>query len=152
MFGGVIYFTIFANTNIKPMKKLILSAALLVALFSTSGCYDFYRTQNELDAQSNGKAILLKAESSKKALIEQAKAENEAATLQAESRIKIAKAESQAEIERAYGVAKANEIIGQSLKGNTEYLRYLMIQSLGNSKGERIYIPTEAGLPILEAK
>jgi hypothetical protein len=133
------------------MKKmtLILVASLMLPFTS---CYDFYRTQEYLDAENQGKSILVKAESEKKALIEQAKAENEAATLQAEAKIKIAKAESQAEIERAYGVAKANEIIGSSLKGNTEYLRYLMIQSLGNSKGERIYIPTEAGLPILEAK
>jgi regulator of protease activity HflC (stomatin/prohibitin superfamily) len=133
------------------MKKIQLTIAAFMLLSLTS-CYDFYRQQSFKDAENEGKSILVKAESEKKALIEQAKAENEAATLQAEARIKIAKAESQAEIERAYGVAKANEIIGQSLKGNTEYLRYLMIQNLGNSKGERIYIPTEAGLPILEAK
>jgi hypothetical protein len=133
------------------MKK-IQSTIALVLLLSLTSCYDFYREQAFKDAENQGKSILVKAESEKKALIEQAKAENEAATLQAEAKIKIAKAESQAEVERAYGVAKANEIIGQSLKGNTEYLRYLMIQSLGNSKGERIYIPTEAGLPILEAK
>jgi regulator of protease activity HflC (stomatin/prohibitin superfamily) len=133
------------------MKKIQLTIATFMLLSLTS-CYDFYRQQSFKDAENEGKSILVKAESEKKALIEQAKAENEAATLQAEARIKIAKAESQAEVERAYGVAKANEIIGQSLKGNTEYLRYLMIQNLGNSKGERIYIPTEAGLPILEAK
>lgn len=133
------------------MKQYTYIFAALFMLSMTS-CYDFYRQQDFKDAENEGKSILVKAESEKKALIEQAKAENEAATLQAEAKIKIAKAESQAEIERAYGVAKANEIIGQSLKGNTEYLRYLMIQSLGNSKGERIYIPTEAGLPILEAK
>ena len=133
------------------MKKIQLTIATFMLLSLTS-CYDFYRQQSFKDAENEGKSILVKAESEQKALIEQAKAENEAATLQAEARIKIAKAESQAEIERAYGVAKANEIIGQSLKGNTEYLRYLMIQNLGNSKGERIYIPTEAGLPILEAK
>jgi regulator of protease activity HflC (stomatin/prohibitin superfamily) len=133
------------------MKKIQLTIAA-VLLLSLTSCYDFYRQQSFKDAENEGKSILVKAESEKKALIEQAKAENEAATLQAEARIKIAKAESQAEVERAYGVAKANEIIGQSLKGNTEYLRYLMIQNLGNSKGERIYIPTEAGLPILEAK
>lgn len=103
------------------------------------------------DADAEGKAILLQAENEKKALIEQAKAENESATLQAEARIKIAKAQAQAEIERAKGVAEANRIIGQSLKGNTEYLKYLMIQGLNEGEGNRIYIPTEAGLPILEA-
>ena len=71
---------------------------------------------------------------------------------EAEAKIKIAKAEAQAEIERAYGVAKANEIIGKSLQGNSEYLRYLQIDAIKNSKGSKVYIPTEAGLPILEAR
>lgn len=129
--------------------KFLLAAVLILSLTS---CYDFNRKQNELDAESNGRAILLEAESSKKAMIEEAKAENESATLQAEARIKIAKAEAQAEVERAKGVAEANKIIGESLKDNNEYLKYLMIQGLNSGKGERIYIPTEAGLPILEAK
>lgn len=132
----------------KPFKLLLL----VLMLFSLSSCWDFNREQDYKDAENRGKSTLIEAESSKKAMIEQAKAENESATLQAEARIKIAKAEAQAEIERAYGVAKANEIIGKSLQGNDEYLRYLMIQGLNDSKGERIYIPTEAGLPILEAR
>ncbi|OYX86781.1 MAG: hypothetical protein B7Y83_00135 [Flavobacteriales bacterium 32-34-25] len=131
------------------MKKIILLAVISICLTS---CWDFNREQDFKNAENQGKSILVKAESEKRALIEQAKAENEAATLQAEAKIKIAKAEAQAEIERAYGVAKANEIIGNSLKGNSEYLRYLQIEAIKNSKGSKIYIPTEAGLPILEAK
>jgi uncharacterized membrane protein YqiK len=134
------------------MKKSKITVGLLIATLTLTSCYDFNRTQRELDAESNGKAVLLEAESSKKALIETAKAENEAATLNAEAKVKIAKAEAQAEVERAKGVAEANKIIGTSLKGNSEYLKYLMIQGLNEGKGERIYIPTEAGLPILEAK
>lgn len=133
------------------MKKLNLIMLLIVA-FSVTSCWDFNREQEYKDAENRGKSTLIEAESSKKAMIETAKAENESATLQAEARIKIAKAQAQAEIERAYGVAKANEIIGNSLKGSSEYLKYLMIQGLNDSKGERIYIPTEAGLPILEAR
>ena len=56
----------------------------------------------------------------------------------------------QAEVERAKGVAQANEIIGKSLAGNESYLRYLWIQNLGGQH-EVIYVPTEANLPILEA-
>lgn len=131
------------------MKRVIL---FLAVMLTATSCYDFNRKQNELDAESQGRAILLEAESSKKAMIEEAKAQNEAATLQAEAKVKIAKAEAQVEIERAKGVAEANRIIGESLKGNSEYLKYLMIQGLNEGQGERIYIPTEAGLPILEAK
>lgn len=131
------------------MKKVVL---LGVLLFSMSSCWQFNRDQRLKNAENEGKSILVEAENSRKAIIETAKAENESATLQAEARIKIAKAEAQAEIERAYGVAKANEIIGNSLKGNKEYLDYLKIEAVKTQKGERIYIPTEAMLPITEAK
>ncbi|OLX60112.1 hypothetical protein DB99_07995 [Salmonella enterica subsp. enterica serovar Heidelberg] len=56
-----------------------------------------------------------------------------------------------AEIERAKGVAKANQIIGDSLRNNEEYLRYLWIDGLQQNKSQVIYVPTEANLPILEA-
>lgn len=87
-----------------------------------------------------GKAALREAQWSKKIAIEEAKAKKESATLEAA-----------AEVERAKGVARSNQIIGDSLKGNEEYLRYLWITSI-DSEGERIYIPTEANLPILEAR
>ena len=56
-----------------------------------------------------------------------------------------------AEVERAKGVAQANQIIGESLKNNEAYLRYLWIHALSDGKNEVIYVPTEANLPILEA-
>jgi regulator of protease activity HflC (stomatin/prohibitin superfamily) len=60
----------------------------------------------------------------------------------------------QAEIARAKGVAEANRIIGDSLKGNEDYLRYLWIHNLAEAEklgAEVIYVPTEANLPILES-
>lgn len=133
------------------MKKISLAVMAGMMLILTS-CWDFNREQAFKDAENEGKSILIKAENEKKAMIEQAKAENESATLQAEAKVKIAKAEAQAEIERAKGVAEANRIIGESMKGNKEYLEYLKINSIITGKGDRIYIPTEAGIPILEAK
>ena len=65
-------------------------------------------------------------------------------------KLEAAKLKAQSEIERAKGVAEANKIIGNSLKGNESYLRYLWIQNIDNPN-ETIYVPTEAGLPILEA-
>jgi len=62
-----------------------------------------------------------------------------------------AKSLAQAEVERAKGVAEANEIIGESLKGNESYLHYLWIMGLQDGSSEVIYIPTEANMPILEA-
>lgn len=134
------------------MRKLSIALLSVILLLSMSSCWEFNRTQRLKDAENEGKSVLVEAENSRRALVETAKAENESATLQAEAKIKIAKAEAQAEIERAYGVAKANEIIGNSLKGNNEYLKYLQIDAIRNSSGQRIYVPTEAGLPILERK
>ncbi len=70
---------------------------------------------------------------------------------EAESTLEAAKHLADAEIERARGVAKANEIIGSSLRNNEAYLRYLWIHNLQEGNNEVIYVPTEAGLPILEA-
>lgn len=124
----------------------------MVCLLFMTSCYEFSREQKFKDAENNGKSVLIEAQSSRKALIETAKAENESATLKAEAMIKIAKAQASAEVERAKGVAAANKIIGNSLQGNSEYLKYLQIEAIKYSKGSKVYIPTEAGLPILEAK
>jgi hypothetical protein len=134
------------------MKKLLNFALLLSFSVLLTSCWDFNREQQILDAEAAGKSILIEAENSKKALIETAKAENEAASMKAEAMVKIAKAESDAEIERARGVAEANKIIGESLRGNEVYLKYLQIDAIRKSEGDKIYIPTEAGLPILEAR
>jgi hypothetical protein len=87
-----------------------------------------------------GQANLRQQEWEKQILIEEAKAKKESATLEAE-----------AEIERAKGVAQANQIIGDSLENNDEYLRYLWVQALQDPTNSVIYVPTEANLPILEA-
>ena len=69
---------------------------------------------------------------------------------EAEWNRQIATLDAQAEVERAKGVAEANRIIADGLKGNEEYLRYLWIQEL--DKSNVVYVPTEANLPILEAR
>ncbi len=92
------------------------------------------------EQEQTGKAELARAEFNKQIIVETAKAQRDSATLLAE-----------AEVERAKGVAKANEIIGESLKENEAYLRYLWINGLQDGSSEVIYVPTEANLPILEA-
>lgn len=88
-----------------------------------------------------GEAEFARAEQNRKIKIQEANAIKESAGLLAE-----------AEIERAKGVAEANKIIGDSLKGNEAYLRYLWIQGLQTGATPQVvYVPTEAGLPILEA-
>lgn len=78
-------------------------------------------------------------------------ASGEAELRKAEFTRKIAELDAQAEVQRARGVAEANKIIGESLKNNEGYLRYLWIQGLQTDSKSVVYVPTEAGLPILEA-
>ena len=98
-------------------------------------------TYNVYSAEMNGKAELAQAEQNRQIQIAQSKAKAEAAEFEAN-----------AEVTRAEGVAKANKIIGDSLKGNEDYLSYLWVNNIENNKNETVvYVPTEANMPILEA-
>jgi len=91
----------------------------------------------------SGEAQLREAEWNRQIAVQEAKAKAEAATMLAT-----------AEIERAKGVAEANKIIADGLKGHDEYLRYLWItERVGQGvQREVIYVPTEANIPVLEAQ
>lgn len=115
---------------------LVFVFVILLGGVSMYGCprYNVYEQRME------GQAILAHAQSSREVAVAEAKAKMESAQLLAD-----------AEVMRAQGVAKANVIIGDSLRGNEAYLRYLWVNNLAETKDEVIYVPTEAGLPILEA-
>jgi regulator of protease activity HflC (stomatin/prohibitin superfamily) len=108
---------------------------LIVLWMAFGPSYKVYR------AHKHGEAEYAQAEQNRRIKILEAEAKKQSATLEAE-----------AEVERSKGLAKANEIVSESLKGHEEYLRYLWITHLetGDNK-EVIYVPTEANLPILEA-
>jgi hypothetical protein len=88
-----------------------------------------------------GRAEFAKAEQNRQIKIEEAKALKESAQYQAES-----------EIIRAEGVAKANKIIAEGLKGNDGYLKYLWINAMSEKENvTTIYIPTGTnGLPVMK--
>ena len=119
----------------------IVSLVTLVLIFA-GFLFWFFPVYGVWQRELAGKAELAQAEYSRRIAVAEAQAKKDSAKLLAE-----------AEVERAQGVAKANKIIGDSLKGNEAYLRYLWIDGLKESskQGEVIYVPTEAGLPILEA-
>ena len=119
--------------------KLILIVATIgvVIIWGLMFGMPMYRVWQQ---EMTGKAEFSRAEQNRKIKVEEAKAEKESAVFRAE-----------AEIIRAEGVAKANEIIGGSLKDNKDYLTYLWIQALYDESNSVIYVPTEANLPILEA-
>ena len=86
-----------------------------------------------------------------KAELQKAEYTRQVAVLEAQAKKDSAQQLADAEIIRATGVAKANQIIGNSLKDNREYLQYLYITGLedGSKNGNvTIYVPTENGLPV----
>ena len=86
-----------------------------------------------------------------KAELQKAEYTRQVAVLEAQAKMDSAQKLAEAEIIRAGGVAKANQIIGESLKDNREYLQYLYITGLeeGSQKGNvTIYVPTEGGMPV----
>ena len=90
-----------------------------------------------------------------KAAFEEAVQNRRIRVLEAQAALDSAKLTAQAEIERAKGTNEANRIMAQSLGGPENYLRWSYINMLQETagKGDRqvIYLPTEAGMPILEA-
>ncbi|MBQ2416609.1 MAG: hypothetical protein II282_00230 [Alistipes sp.] len=93
---------------------------------------------NVWQQEMSGRAELAKAEQNRQIKIEEAKANLEAEKLNA-----------QAEIERAKGAAEAIRIENGSL--TTTYIQYLWVRQQNNID-KVVYIPTEANLPILEAR
>jgi len=123
------------------MKKFSLMLVLLIGLLvSNCGVLAlFVPSVKIMVAEAEGKARLAEAESSRRI-----------AVLEAQAKLDSAKMLGEAEVVRAESTAKANQILGNSLKNNESYLRYLWIQQI-NADKEVYYIPTEAGLPVLEA-
>ena len=90
--------------------------------------------------EMQGKAEYARAEQNRRIMIEEAKANLEAEKLNA-----------QAEVERAKGAAEAIRIENGQI--TTTYSQYLWVrQQAGNNVQKTVYIPTEASMPILEAK
>ena len=126
------------NVNINMSGKTILGSAflgllLVVGLMIGMPYYNVW--QQEMD----GKAEFSKAEQNRRIKVEEAKANLEAEKLNA-----------QAEIERAKGAAAAIKIENGSITEN--YIRYLWVRQQSDLNNKTVvYIPTEAGLPILES-
>lgn len=125
------------KSAIKVISWSTFAFIILIAftIFGLWGCPKYNVWQQEME----GKAEMAKAEQNQKIQIEEAKANLEAQKLN-----------SQAEIERAKGMAKAIEI--ENGKLTKEYIQYLWVRNIEAFNGEKIYIPTEANLPILEVK
>jgi len=119
---------------------LVTLTAIVVSLLIGIPKYKVWQTKIAIEsAENRGKASMAEAEENRKILVEEAKANLEAQKLN-----------SKAEVERAKGMALAIEI--ENGKLTPLYIHYLWVRNIDKMNGEKIYIPTEAGLPILEAR
>lgn len=122
-----------------PLGPIFAGLFLVVTLFGGGlyGCPQYRLYSQEM----SGKATLVEAQSSR-----------QVATLEAKATLESAKSLAEAEVVRASGAARANHILQNSLGGPEGYLRYLQIQALQTKDAQIIYVPTEGGLPVTEAR
>lgn len=112
---------------------LLIIVSIAASLLLTIPVYRVWSSQKK------GQAEYMRAEQNRRIKVEEAKANLEAEKLNA-----------QAEVERAKGAAEAIKIENGSI--TPTYIQYLWVrQQNANTNNRIIYIPTEAGLPILEA-
>ena len=119
------------------LKQAVLTVLIIFILIALAmWLWPQYKVwKKEMD----GKAEYSEAQQNRKIKVEEAKANLDAEKLNA-----------QAEIERAKGAAKAIQIENGSI--TPTYIQYLWVRQQGALSNKTvIYIPTEAGLPILEA-
>ena len=117
----------------------IVGILILLAVFLIG-----YPSYSVYAAKKHGEAELAQATQNRQVRVQEAQAKFEAADFDART-----------DVRRAQGVAQANKIIADSLGGPEGYLRWRyieMLQETSQAGGHQIiYIPTEAGLPLLEA-
>jgi regulator of protease activity HflC (stomatin/prohibitin superfamily) len=106
--------------------------ALCVVLFAGGPLYNVW------SQGLSGRAELQKAEFTRQVAVLEAQAKMDSASKLAE-----------AEVIRARGVAQANQIIGDSLKGNPAYLQYLWITQGEENTNRTVYmVPSNGGAPV----
>lgn len=104
-------------------------ALVLIIGGGMTGCPAY----NVYSARMSGEAELAQATQNRQIIVQQAEAEQEA------------------EVTRAKGTAAANKIIGDSLRNNPDYLRWLWVNKLdANNNKTVIYVPTDGMVPNLE--
>src|SRR5262245_17204456 len=102
---------------------IFLLAGIAVGLW---GCPQY----NVYQQRMSGEASLAHAEFERQVQVRDAQGKFDAAKLLALT-----------DIERAKGVAQSNQIIGDSLKNNEAYLRWLFVEGLKETKNQVIYVP-----------
>ena len=122
------------NGFIEPAAVVVVGGVILLGALIFIGGPQY----NVWSQSLSGKAELQKAEYTRQVAVLEAQAKKDSAQQLAE-----------AEVIRAQGVAKANSIIGESLKDNPAYLQYLWITEGEKDSNRTVYmIPSNGGAPV----
>ena len=121
--------------NVTPAAVLTL---VVVGVALIAGLSVVVPQYNVWQQSLSGKAELQKAEYTRQVAVLEAQAKKDSAQELAD-----------AEVIRAQGVAKANSIIGESLKDNPAYLQYLWITEGEKDSNRTVYmVPSNGGAPV----
>ena len=136
-----------ARTDAEIAKLLIKQLAIgLLAITALFWAWRFANSQYQVyQAEQNQKSRIIDAEAELRA----AEFQKRIAVQEALAKKDSAQDLADAEVIRAQGVADANRIIADSI--TDEYVRWLYVDQLDEIDGQIIYVPTEGGIPILEA-
>ena len=132
------------DNDIHPVRWTAYAGLALAAILGAGmyGCPQY----NVWSSRLEGQAELQRAMGNRQIRVQEA-----------EARLESSRLEAQAEVAKAEGAAKANELLIKSLSTPEAYLRWRYIEMLeetakkGADGRQVIYLPTEAGMPILEA-
>lgn len=126
------------DTETKQSIGLVLGILILIIVVAGTLMFGV-PTYNVWQMEMSGKAQLAEAQWNRQIAIQEAEANLESEKLNA-----------LAEVERAKGMAQAIEIENGQL--TETYIKYLWVRQNQFNDKTVIYIPTEANLPILEAR
>ncbi len=118
---------------------LIIGVVLIICVIIIWTLFG-YPQWNVYSSRMRGEAALQEAMNEQRIQLAEAKARREAASINKEAAIIEAEA-----------VSSQIEKIGAQLTAHDLYLKWQWIKMMEHRKGATIYVPTEAGLPILEA-
>jgi hypothetical protein len=124
-----------SEDNSGKILSLILLVVIIGAIVGGALLYPQYKLYR---MEMDGKAALAEAEWTKKIQIEESKGKLEAEKYNRET-----------ELIKANTEAEANKIVSGSL--DPLYIRYKMVEKMTDANTQVIYVPTEGGIPLLEA-
>lgn len=129
--------------KVKSICALSILCTLLLSLI-VGGCMYGMPKYRVYSQSMRGQADFKEAEINRQILVEEARAKEESLML-------IAQGEAEREKINAAATATAIKEVGEALQRYPNYITLHWVNEVAGSSGERIYIPTEAGMPILEA-